>query len=79
MLSDWPVERPADWVKFVNESQTPEELDAIHRSVNRGCPFGDDPWRDEMVRELGLESTMRKRGRPSRRQMVEEAGNPVPV
>jgi len=77
MLSDWPVERPADWVDFVNEPQTTEELEALRRSVNRGCPFGEDQWRDNMVRELGLESTMRERGRPSRRKMVETARMPV--
>jgi len=73
MLADGPVQRPADWVEFVNEPQTAEELKALRRSVNRGCPFGDDSWRDEMVRTLGLEATMRERGRPRRRQMVEEA------
>jgi len=42
-----------------------------------GWPFGEDGWRDEMVREWGLGSTMRDRGRPSRRSMVESAGRPV--
>ena len=51
MLSNWPVERPADWVEFVNEPQTVEELEALRRSVNRGCPFGDDQWRDQMVKK----------------------------
>lgn len=77
MLSDWPVERPSDWVEFVNEPQTAEELKALPRSVNRGCPFGEDQWREEMVREFGLESTMRERGRPSRRNMVETARVPI--
>ena len=64
MLSDWPVERPSDWVEFVNEPQTLEELEAIRRSVNRGCPFGDEEWTDEVVQQLGLASTLRPRGRP---------------
>ena len=64
MLSDSPIQRPADWLGFVNEPQTAAELTALRRSVNRGCPFGDDQWTDETVGQLSLESTMRLRGRP---------------
>jgi putative transposase len=64
ILSDWPVPRPADWLEFVNEPQTQAELDALRRSVNRGCPFGEDDWQKQVVADLGLESTMRPRGRP---------------
>lgn len=64
ILSDWPVERPADWKEFVNEPHSAEELDALRRSANRGCPFGDDDWQKAMVQELGLEWTVRPRGRP---------------
>ncbi len=35
---------------------------SLRRSVNRGCPFGDDQWREERVRELGLESIRGQRG-----------------
>jgi putative transposase len=63
-LAEWPVERPADWVAFVNEPQSEGELAALRRSANRGCPFGSEEWQAETVKELGLESTMRPRGRP---------------
>jgi putative transposase len=63
-LADWPVARPADWVDFVNEPHGEAELEALRRSVARGCPFGDDEWQAETVKELGLEHTMRNRGRP---------------
>ena len=72
MLSDWPAERPPDWVEFVNEPQTKEELDALRRSVNRGCPYGDDEWQKATVEQLGLEWTLRPRGRP-RRAVMERA------
>jgi putative transposase len=64
LLSDWPVERPVDWVEFVNEPQSAEELEALRRSVNRGCPFGEEEWVKEVVEDLGLESTIRPPGRP---------------
>jgi putative transposase len=55
VLSDWPVERPGDWVGFVNEPQTTEELEALRRSVNRGCPFGEDQWRDDTGVWIGVD------------------------
>jgi len=64
MPSDWPVPRPDDWLEFVNEPQTPGELEAIRESVNRGCPFGDDAWLERVARNLALETTLRPRGRP---------------
>ena len=66
MLTDSPIQRPADWLRFVNEPQSAAELAALRRSVNRGCPFGDDQWTDETVGQLSLESTMRPRGRPGK-------------
>jgi len=43
-LCDWPLSRPRNWVRLVNKGQTEGELDALRRSVRRGCPFGDDGW-----------------------------------
>jgi len=68
LLSDWPVPRPRGWVSYVNEPQTEAELEAIQRCIRRGRPFGDEPWVDRMVRKLGLETTMRERGRPRKRE-----------
>ncbi len=39
------------------------ELEAIGRSVYRGCPCGDDNCQKQMVEDLGLEPTLRSRGR----------------
>jgi hypothetical protein len=35
---------PKDWVDVVNEVQMEGELEAVHRSVKRGCPLGDEEW-----------------------------------
>ena len=56
----------ADWAAFVNEPQTADELASIRRSVNRGCPFGDEDWRKQVVDDLGLHATLRGRGRPGK-------------
>ena len=68
LLSAWPLARWPGWVQRVNASQTEGELSALRRSVNRGCPFGETGWRDRVVRLLGLESTLRPRGRPRKQE-----------
>jgi putative transposase len=67
-LANWPLERPKRWVKLVNAVQTEEELEALRRSVRRGCPYGEASWSDRMVRRLGLEMTLRPQGRPRKQQ-----------
>jgi putative transposase len=63
-LSDWPVSRPRDWVAYVNAPHTAAELEAVRRSVRRERPFGSETWVVRMAKRLGLESTIRPRGRP---------------
>ncbi|QEH37737.1 Transposase IS200 like protein [Aquisphaera giovannonii] len=66
LLSDWPIERPADWVERVNAALSPAEEEAMQRSLRRGCPYGPPGWREEMVERLGLGSTVRPTGRPKK-------------
>jgi putative transposase len=63
-LSEWPVSRPRNWVVRVNQPQTEGELQAVRQSVQRGRPFGSETWVGRMAKRLGLESTLRPRGRP---------------
>ncbi|MCA8935645.1 MAG: transposase [Planctomycetes bacterium] len=62
-----PVKRPEPWLKFVNHREEAAELEAIRESVNRGAPFGNPKWREKTAAKLGLDSTMRPRGRPPKR------------
>lgn len=68
ILSKWPVTRPTDWTRRVNRALSAKELEAVRRSVRRGRPFGDDTWTKTVAKELGLESTLRPRGRPRKRK-----------
>ncbi len=63
-LSDWPIERPRDWVARVNRPHTASELESLRLSVQRGRPFGEEAWVDRMAKRFGMESTVRPRGRP---------------
>jgi putative transposase len=64
MLSAWPLPLPRSWMQYVNQPQTERELAAIRRSVQRGQPFGNDDWIHDTAENLGLQSTLRPRGRP---------------
>jgi putative transposase len=64
MLAKWPVRCPRNWVDHVNAPQTEAELLALQRSIDRGSPFGDNRWSERAAKRLGLESSLRPRGRP---------------
>jgi putative transposase len=64
LLSAWPLPRKSGWVDHVNRPLTEAELAAVRKSVQRGTPFGSGDWSQRTVRRLGLESTLRPRGRP---------------
>jgi len=64
VLSDWPLPRPVNWTELVNAPQTESELAALHHCVNRGAPYGDENWIAMTSKQLGLELTLRPRGRP---------------
>ena len=63
-LTEWPVPRPRNWLAYVNRAETENELTALRRSVQRSCPYGSETWTARTARELGLESSLRARGRP---------------
>ena len=64
LLTDSPVPLGKLWTEHVNRAQTEEELIALRQSVTRGRPFGSDAWTLKVSRQLGLEYTLRPRGRP---------------
>jgi len=68
LLASWPLPRLPGWVEKVNSPQTEAELRSLRRSVKRGCPFGEPAWSDQIVRRLGLESTIRPQGRPKKQR-----------
>jgi putative transposase len=64
MLAEWPVKRPPNWLQQIGREQDEKELAAIRTSVVRGRPYGTDQWVMRTVDRLGLETTVRPRGRP---------------
>jgi putative transposase len=67
LLQGWPVARPDDGVAWVNAPQTEAELAAVRRAVARGSPYGPPSWSEAVIGPLGLEHTLRPRGRPKKK------------
>jgi putative transposase len=59
-----PVTRPRRWLDYVQTPLTPAELERVRRSVNRGAPLGSAAWSVRTAQQLGLEASLRPRGRP---------------
>jgi putative transposase len=63
---DEPAPRDPHWLKRVNEPLSAGDLQRLRDSVDRGRPFGSDDWTRRTAEQLGLESTLRGRGRPKK-------------
>jgi putative transposase len=83
LLDPWPIERPRDWVRIVNEPLRETELERVRTSVARGRPLGAAAWVEAMARAMGIEFTLRSRGRPRREegdvQNIRRQPSPAPT
>jgi hypothetical protein len=52
-----------DWIAHVNTPPHEKDLKRLRRSVRRGTPFANGSWTEATARHLGLEDTLRPRGR----------------
>ena len=68
-VAEDPVPLPADWAGHVNKAQSEAELERIGASVRKGCPYGGDEWVKATAIGIGLEYTLRPRGRPRRSRL----------
>jgi putative transposase len=68
LLHRWPLAMPADWVRYVNRPQTEAELKAVRHAIRRSSPFGSSQWQVRTANRLGLEWTLRPRGRPRKQK-----------
>jgi len=75
-LDPGPVPRPLNWLDHVNEPQTEAEVERLRESLRRNRPFGEEVWMKRTARRLGLEASLRPRGRPPKR--VAEQGQLFP-
>ncbi|HEY2159341.1 MAG TPA: transposase [Isosphaeraceae bacterium] len=61
-----PSPRGSDWLDRVNAPLSASDLQRLRTSVARESPFGTEAWVRRTAEQLGLESTLRPRGRPKK-------------
>ena len=67
VLAASPVPHAVDWLRYVNEPQTEAEVESLRECIRRRRPYGDDAWLQRTARRMGLEASLRPRGRPSKK------------
>ena len=67
LLSVGPLPKRPGWIDHVNGIDTEGELQAVRHSIVRGTPFGSESWQQTTAQLLGVESSLRPRGRPTKK------------
>jgi putative transposase len=70
LVDSWPVPLP-DLASWLDEPLTNSELEQLRHSAHRQTPFGSPTWTQTVSALLGLESTLRPRGRPRKGDRLE--------
>jgi putative transposase len=64
-LDPGPAPRGKGWLEEVNQiAANDDEVTRLRQSLERGTPFGSESWSSRTGTALGLESSVRPRGRP---------------
>ncbi len=68
LLSNWPLEKPKDYLSWINipQENEKEHLKKVRYSIKRNRPFGKNSWIVKTAKSLGLNSTLKPRGRPKK-------------
>ena len=66
ILSNWPVLIPQDYLTWLNQPQTASEEEAIELATRRNSPYGSDLWKSSIIKQYGLEQTVRNPWRPKK-------------
>lgn len=67
LLDAGPVPRPSSWLQNVNAAQTEAEVASLRECIRRRRAYGDSTWAEQVAGRLGLEASLRPRGRPRKR------------
>ena len=64
LLAEGPINLPKDWSRWVHDPETAAEQAQLREHIQRSRPLGDAKWTAATARRLGLETSLRPRGRP---------------
>ncbi len=65
-ITPGPVTLPANWPQHLKQNINQQDKQKLETSLKRGAPFGDNEWIGLAAAKLGLESTLREKGRPKK-------------
>ncbi len=66
LLSPWILKEPENYLFFLNEPQTEQELAKIEHAIKKGSPYGNDHWTIRIAKKFNLQSKLRNVGRPKK-------------
>ena len=66
-ISKWPIEKPDDYLGYVNECISKKELESLKHCESKGLPYGNKKWVEKIIKKNNLEITARKVGRPRKK------------
>ena len=66
VLDAGPERLPDNWLHLVQSAVKSSQQEAIEHCIKRGCPYGSEQWIHQTATMLGLESTLKPRGRPKK-------------
>jgi putative transposase len=58
------IDTPSEWLQWIDQPVFDHELTTLRTYVSGQQPFGAEEWQATIATALGLESTLRRRGRP---------------
>ncbi len=67
-----PVARRPGWLSWVNAPATEAEVRELRVCVERGRPYGSDGWQKAMAARLGVQASLRPRGRPRKKPLEDK-------
>ena len=75
LLSDWPIDMPRDWERWLDSGLSPSALGRIATAIRRSQPMGDMAWTRRVAGRLNLMHTLNPLGRPKQ----DEKNEPRPL
>ncbi len=66
IVNPGPVKLPTNWNRYVNIAPNKKDSLTLENCIKRGTPYGGDRWIAAISNKLGLQITLRPRGRPKK-------------
>ena len=61
-LSEWPIERDEDWLRWLNDLESIDDLKRLRKSLQCNLPFGSEAWSKAIAPGLALRTEVGNQG-----------------